>query len=66
MTQYTDSRTKFFKEVIKRVDYLSMVTEDILYELIFSFDHLHFLKDDPVLDIAQTIDSIYFIERGTI
>lgn len=46
---YWDPRIKFIAEMIKRVEYLDKVPDDILFDLIFSMKYEYFEKDFPVL-----------------
>ena len=52
--------------MIKRVEYLDLVPDDILFDLIFSLVSVNIDKDQPVLNVFDSITSIYFIEEGTV
>ena len=52
--------------MIKRVEYLDKVPDDILFDLIFSLISVSIDKDQPVLNVFDSISSIYFIEEGTV
>ena len=52
--------------MIKRVEYLDKVPDDILFDLIFSLISISIDKDQPVLNVFDSISSIYFIEEGTV
>ena len=64
--KYWDPRICFLDEMIKRVEYLDKVPNDILFDLIFSLKTKYFDKDQPVLSLFKPITSIYFIEEGTV
>ena len=52
--------------MIKRVEYLDLVPDDILFDLIFSLVSVNIDKDQPVLNVFDSITSIYFIEEGIV
>ena len=52
--------------MIKRVEYLDKVPDDILFDLIFNMSTISFEKNQRVLSNNQRITSIYFIEEGMI
>ena len=66
VSTYDDHRIKFIANMIKRVEYLDLVPIDILYELIFSLKSITFEKNDIILECDSMIDSIYFVEQGTV
>ena len=63
---YRDPRTVFIGEMIRRVEYLNEVPNDILFDLIFSLKSISIDKDQPVLNVFDPVNSIYFIEEGTV
>ena len=52
--------------MIKRIEYLDNVPDDILFDLIFSMKYISFEKDSNVLSKNQRITSIQFIEEGIV
>ena len=64
--KYKDPRIRFITEMIKRVEYLDRVPDDILFDLIFSMQYISFEKDQHVLSKNQRITSIQFIEEGIV
>ena len=43
--KYKDPRICFISEMIKRIEYLDKVPDDILFDLIFSMKYISFEKD---------------------
>ena len=64
--KYKDPRICFIAEMIKRIEYLDNVPDDILFDLIFSMKYISFEKDSNVLSKNQRITSIQFIEEGIV
>lgn len=49
VNHYMDHRVKFLAGMVKRVEYLDKVPEDILFDLIFSFKTKNFSREEFVL-----------------
>ena len=49
VAKYWDPRICFIAEMIKQVEYLEKLPDNILFDLIFSMEIKYFDKDQPVL-----------------
>ena len=66
VTTYYDHRIKFITNMLKRVEYLDLVPQDILFELMFALKEKKVDKEGIVLEQERLIESIYFIEEGQV
>lgn len=65
-TKYKDDKIIFLIEMLKRVDYLRDVSEEIIYEIMFSLQPRQFEKDSIVLQEDANAGSVQFLEQGVI
>jgi len=65
-TSYKDQKIVFLLEMLKRVEYLRDVAEEILYEIMFSLAPRQFEKDSIVLQEDANAGSVQFLEQGVI
>lgn len=65
-TKYKDQKIIFLIEMLKRVEYLRDVDEEIIYEIMFSLQPKQFEKDSIVLQEDANAGSIQFLEQGLI
>lgn len=63
---YLDHKVKFIINAIKRVEYFDSLPADVLFDLIFSLKQELFDKETIILAEDHVVDSIFFIEEGTI
>lgn len=63
---YKDHRVRQLATMVKKLEYLDLVPEDILFDLIFSLKSLTFTKEDQILKVGDNIEAIYFIEEGSV
>ena len=68
LQNYKDDLIKFKLSMLQKIDYLSTAPDHILYEIIFSMQHLSFEKDSVIFGAGgqSVADSIVFIESGTV
>jgi hypothetical protein len=57
-TKYKDDKIIFLIEMLKRVDYLRDVSEEIIYEIMFSLQPRQFEKDSIVLQEDANAGSV--------
>lgn len=66
VAKYKDHRVLFLQRMVRRVEYLDKVPEDIMIDLIFSLKTKTFSKEEVILTPGDNIEAIYFIEEGAI
>ena len=52
--------------MLRRVDYLAKVEEEVLYEIMFNLEQVPYESEDEILNDKQAPISLTFIEKGEV
>ena len=64
--RYNDRLLRFIKKSIRRVPYFVGMSEDCLYEVVFSLNTQRFQKDEILQQVGDDATSLFFLQSGII
>ena len=63
---YKDKKIEFILRMLKRLDYLAKVEDEVLYDIMFNLESHFIEKDSTILNDKEEELSLTFVEQGQI